>query len=375
MSTPNTRSRSQNRDKNEQEPPQTKSEPSPRHSSDDDTTPEKPEWQRETISQPPINTTEISSLISSFQTSIHHLTQSIQALRVETQDNLHLLHQRLEQQEQTQHDLSMELQMLRTSDVKEKEAEHPQIQIEPTSTSTDVRITSTAPTSTNVTVKKEELPKMPIKMKEFSGQDKDQNIQSWVDQLTTIKRIQNWSDDIIIKHCAMLLSESAQRWYLQTGHLMTENWKKFSKELIKRFTLNINPWMATRYTETIKQKVNETCRDFMDRVQRELRSINIDSEERVCEVFLNGARDSIASGIIRSIGREAVESKELVEIASRLEMAERMERDSNKRQIERTTTRQGTALIPSSNAAYNSGARLQLVRGDCFICRDNAPCT
>ena len=85
-----------------------------------------------------------------------------------------------------------------------------------------------------------------------------------------------------------------------------------------------------------------------------------------------GCRDTIASGIIRSIGREAVESKELVEIACRLEMAERMERDSNKRQAERTATRQASAFVPSSSAAYNSGTRLQLVRGNCFICGDNS---
>ena len=126
MSTPKTRSQSQNQNKNEQEPPRTKNETSPH----DDTSPDKPKWQQETIAQPPINTTEMSSLISSFQTSIQHLTQSIQGLRVETQANLHLLHQRLEQQEQLQNRLSMELHWVRTSDP-ETEVKHPQIQVEP----------------------------------------------------------------------------------------------------------------------------------------------------------------------------------------------------------------------------------------------------
>lgn len=387
----NTRSRSQSRDKID-EVPQPKDEPpsppqpkreSPFHyaqSTDDTTEPANP-WRHETIAQPPINTTDTNTLIISLQTSMQQLTQYMQTLHVETQDNLHLLHERLEQQQLEQQRLSTELLSLRTSAVPAAGSSEIHIQelkheiqpqsIKPHLTSTSIQI-PVVTTTTNATTKKaDELPKMPIKMKEFSGHDKDQNVQSWVDQLTTIKRIQNWSDDVIIKHCAMLLSDSAQRWYLSTGHLMTENWKRFSKELIKRFTVNINPWMATRYTQDIKQKGYESARDFMDRVQRELRLINIDSEERVCEVFLNGARDSIASGIIRSIGREAVESKELVEIACRLEMAERMERDSHKRQAERTASRPGSAFIPPNNSAYNAGTRLQLGY-TCFNCGDTS---
>ena len=44
---------------------------------------------------------------------------------------------------------------------------------------------------------------MPLKMKEFSGETKNQNVQSWVDQLTTVQDITGWSDEIMIKHCAM----------------------------------------------------------------------------------------------------------------------------------------------------------------------------
>lgn len=283
-------------------------------------------------------------------------------------DNFRYLHDRIEHQAQ-QH--AQELYALRDQTAIPSLPE-PTVEDVPISTMPTARSRPKAGTVITQTITKrvDELPKMPIKMKEFSGHDKEQNVQSWVDQLTTIKRIEHWSDDIIIKHCAMLLSDSAQRWYLTTGHTITDDWKKFSKELIKRFTLNINPWMATRYTQDIKQKYNESCRDFMDRVQRELRLINIDSEERVCEVFLNGARDSVASGIIRSIGREAVESKELVEIACRLEMAEKMERDSNKRQIEKATYRQ--AFVPPNTTSYNAGARLQLTRGTCFICNSDS---
>jgi hypothetical protein len=303
--------------------------------------------------------------------AIQQLTQQMQQMQATSHDNFRYLHNRMDQQARQQAQLAQDL-----NEQRERVAISPLPGSEnavPTSIRTTTYIrpnASTVPTRAYTTTKRDELPKMPIKMKEFSGHDKEQNVQSWVDQLTTIKRIEHWSDDIIIKHCAMLLSDSAQRWYLTTGHSITDDWKKFSKELIKRFTLNINPWMATRYTQDIKQRYNESCRDFMDRVQRELRLINIDSEERVCEVFLNGARDSVASGIIRSIGREAVESKELVEIACRLEMAEKMERDSNKRQIEKATYRQ--AFVPTNNTVYNAGARVQLTRNACFICHSES---
>ena len=47
------------------------------------------------------------------------------------------------------------------------------------------------------TVKQErnkELPKMPVKMNEFSGTEKDRNVQTWVDQLNTIKVVNDWDD-------------------------------------------------------------------------------------------------------------------------------------------------------------------------------------
>ena len=199
-----------------------------------------------------------------------------------------------------------------------------------------VRVVGVATPARSVltTVKQErnkELPKMPVKMNEFSGTEKDRNVQTWVDQLNTIKMVNGWNDEIIIKHCVMLLSGTAQEWYLTSGKDVVGNWKEFSESLVKRFTMNINPWMATRYTQDIKQKYGESCRDFMDRVRRELRLINIGTEERVCEVFLNGCRESIAAGIIRSIGRDPVDTKELVDIAMRLEMAEKMERDNDKK--------------------------------------------
>jgi RNase H-like domain found in reverse transcriptase/Reverse transcriptase (RNA-dependent DNA polymerase)/Integrase zinc binding domain/Integrase core domain/Retrotransposon gag protein len=211
-----------------------------------------------------------------------------------------------------------------------------------------------------------ELPKMPVKMNEFSGTEKDRNVQTWVDQLNTIKVVNGWDDEIIIKHCVMLLSGTAQEWYLTSGKDVVDTWKEFSEALVKRFTMNINPWMATRYTQDIKQKYGESCRDFMDRVRRELRLINIGTEERVCEVFLNGCRESIAAGIIRSIGRDPVDTKELVDIAMRLEMAEKMERDNDKK---KGGNNNRGAVGDGAGTAFGSGHKLQLSKvGACYIC-------
>ena len=218
--------------------------------------------------------------------------------------------------------------------------------------------------------KNKELPKMPVKMNEFSGTEKERNVQTWVDQLNTIKVVNGWDDEIIIKHCVMLLSGTAQEWYLTSGKDVVGTWKEFSEALVKRFTMNINPWMATRYTQDIKQKHVESCRDFMDRVRRELRLINIGTEERVCEVFLNGCRESIAAGIIRSIGRDPVDTKELVDIAMRLEMAERMERDNDRKKAGNGGK---GAVGDGTGKTFGSGHKLQLGRGGnspgvCFIC-------
>jgi regulator of replication initiation timing len=83
-----------------------------------------------------------------------------------------------------------------------------------------VRVVGTPVRSVAATVKREkikELPKMPVKMNEFSGTEKDRNVQTWVDQLNTIKVVNDWDDEVIIKHCVMLLSGTAQEWYLTTG--------------------------------------------------------------------------------------------------------------------------------------------------------------
>ena len=124
--------------------------------------------------------------------------------------------------------------------------------------------------------------------------------------------------------------------------------------------------MATRYTQDIKQRNIESCRDFMDRVRRELRLINIGTEERVCEVFLNGCRESIAAGIIRSIGRDPVDTKELVDIAMRLEMAEKMERDNDKK---KGGYNNRGAVGDGAGKTFGSGYKLQLGRdATCYIC-------
>src|SRR4029079_13185390 len=84
-----------------------------------------------------------------------------------------------------------------------------------------VRVTVATPARSVVTTVKQErvkeLPKMPVKMSEFSGTQKDRNVQTWVDQLNTIKVVNGWDDEIIIKHCVMLLSGTAQEWYLTSG--------------------------------------------------------------------------------------------------------------------------------------------------------------
>ena len=133
---------------------------------------------------------------------------------------------------------------------------------------------------------------------------------------------------------------------------------------MKKFTLEINPWLTTRYTENIKQKRDETCRDFMDRVRKELRALNIDSEERLCEVFMTGCHDGIGAGIIRSVGRDAVDAKHLEEIAVRLEMAERMEKRKSGSYVGI-----GGGAVPTGNKTYTSGERIQLRQeGRCFKC-------
>ena len=308
---------------------------------------------------------------------MNNIMARMEQMRVDNQQMLQMMQQRLEEQQQQ---LALQQQsQASTAAVLEQLALHgPQHSQAAPALAAPKQEIKDSPLSRNNTsdpnvvtptplyrTSASDLPKMPVKMQEFTGHNKDQNIQSWVDQLTTVKRIAKWSDELIIKHCAMLLSDSAQQWYLSTGYHITDDWDKFSKELIKRFTVNINPWMATRYTQEIKQRAAETARDFMDRVRRELRLINIESEERVCEVFLNGARESIAAGIIRSIGRDPVDTKELVDIASRLEMAERMEKEVERK---KTVRQQTGAFVPSQHTTYTSGQQLQLTRKTCFNC-------
>ena len=114
----NTRSRSQSRDKIDQEQAQPKNEPTSTITTDYTINTEKPPWQHETVAQPPISTTDtstFSSVTASFHTSIQQLTQSIHSVRAEAQDNLQLMHERLEQQQQEQYRLAAELQLLPTS--------------------------------------------------------------------------------------------------------------------------------------------------------------------------------------------------------------------------------------------------------------------
>ena len=203
------------------------------------------------------------------------------------------------------------------------------------------------------------FPLLPTKIEGFSGEKKSQSVQSWVDQLTTIREITEWPDEIITKHAAMLLSGTAQQWYLTSGRHYHHSWQRFSTELVKKFTMEINPWLTAKYTENIRQKKEEPSRDFMDRVRRELRLLNITGEDRVCEVFLGGCLPEIGADIIRSIGRDPVDAKRLEEIAGRLEMANRMER---KRLV--------GGLVPARIDAYISGDKLQLRKeGRCFLCK------
>ena len=76
--------------------------------------------------------------------------------------------------------------------------------------------------------RKNELPKMPVKMNEFTGTEKDKNVQTWVDQLNTIKVVHGWDDESIIK----------QEWYFTSGKDVVGTCKEFFEALVKRFTMN-----------------------------------------------------------------------------------------------------------------------------------------
>src|SRR5690242_2815839 len=99
---------------------------------------------------------EMAELTSTLHTSIQQLTQRIQQLHLSTQEQLQHMHERLDQQQTQQQELVMGLLELRNT---------APVSTLPIRSNADEK-DKEPKTTTSTTSKKDELPKMPIKMKE-----------------------------------------------------------------------------------------------------------------------------------------------------------------------------------------------------------------
>ena len=186
----------------------------------------------------------VSSVSMSIQGRVDDLSRRMDTLEravEQTQDGLGRVMEMMERMSLRQDDIMARLDAV-TGHVDVKQETKPVMSVlkEPDDEASvvrePVRVVGTPARSVATTVKQErrkELPKMPVKMNEFSGTEKERNVQEWVDQLNTIKLVNGWDDEIIIKHCVMLLSGTAQEWYLTSGKDCVGSWKEFSEALVK----------------------------------------------------------------------------------------------------------------------------------------------
>ena len=176
------------------------------------------------------------------------------------------------------------------------------------------------------------LPKMPIKMSKFSGVNKEENVQNWVDEFHTLKVATGWRSKETIALAGLHLTQVARNWFNHIGYKYT-TWDSFSRALIKEYGRQYSPHLIRELVSQMPaQKENESCSEFLGRVRTRLNEYGVYEDKEIADAFLERMRPEWKQQVLGNIGDTRVSSMDILAIASKWEIAVKAASNARKSQ-------------------------------------------
>jgi hypothetical protein len=214
------------------------------------------------------------------------------------------------------------------------------------------------------------LPKMPVKMSKFSGVNKEENVQNWVDEFHTLKVATGWRSKETIALAGLHLTQVARNWFNHIGHKYT-TWDTFSRALVKEYGRQYSPHLIRELVSQMPaQRENESCSEFLGRVRTRLNEYGVYEDKEIADAFLERMRPEWKQQVLGNIGDTRVSSMDILAIASKWEIA--VKAASNARKVRAATSTTSTAVMGTNPVTevtvHNELALRQPFKGKCYIC-------
>jgi hypothetical protein len=176
------------------------------------------------------------------------------------------------------------------------------------------------------------LPKMPVKMSKFSGVNKEENVQNWVDEFHTLKVATGWRSKETIALAGLHLTQVARNWFNHIGYKYA-TWDAFSQALIKEYGRQYSPHLIRELVSQMPaQKENESCSEFLGRVRTRLNEYGVYEDKEIADAFLERMRPEWKQQVLGNIGDTRVSSMDILAIASKWEIAVKAASNARKSQ-------------------------------------------
>jgi hypothetical protein len=208
------------------------------------------------------------------------------------------------------------------------------------------------------------LPKMPVKGTKYSGVEKDENVQTWVDEFQTLKVSGGWTDEQTIALAGLHLTQVARNWFNHVGHKYP-TWNTFSRAIVKQYGRMYSPHLIRELVSQMPgQREDESCAEFLGRVRTRLNEYGVYKDREIADAFLERMRPEWKQQVLGNIGDTRVNSMDILAIASKWEIAVKAARFA----------RGAGPKLPGVNprTEHNAGDNIQLKKkrfdGTCHYC-------
>jgi hypothetical protein len=215
------------------------------------------------------------------------------------------------------------------------------------------------------------LPKMPVKMSKFSGVNKEENVQNWVDEFHTLKVATGWRSKETIALAGLHLTQVARNWFNHIGYKYA-TWDSFSRAMVKEYGRQYSPHLIRELVSQMPaQKENESCSEFLGRVRTRLNEYGVYEDKEIADAFLERMRPEWKQQVLGNIGDTRVSSMDILAIASKWEIA--VKAASNARKVRAATSSTTDTVVLGTNpvtevTVHNELAIRKKFAGTCNYC-------
>ena len=160
--------------------------------------------------------------------------------------------------------------------------------------------------------------------------------QEWLQKFELWAQCKGFEDDIKLAALALHLKGAAANWYHVLPDAGKDTWVHTRASFLARYGLNqLASWQRASQLWSTQQLPGESVLDFIEKIQRAARDVNMDDEQQRF-VVLNGLRPSIRSHVLRQNPGDMVALRRAAHIAEQTDSTSGTDDNSLAiRQIER----------------------------------------